>query len=331
MSKPVNYFAIGLFTLVAAGLGLAAMLIFGSSILARRTTPMLATFQGSVHGLREGAKVKAYGVDIGTVRRIMIHTDPATRETVVPVLCEIKMDELCILLGYESPEAFEQSAALEDYRAAARAMLRPESFVTGLLYIELTENTMDTDGYVLESERFAEYYAIPTVPTEMQVLLSSLQTIVQNFASADISGLVEESKGAVAELRSSLAETDFNAIERNFNSLIEDTRLLVGNPALTTVLTDMSTVLAQLNSLSSVLEERTGPVMDRLAGTLDGLETLTREARTWLDPANSLHRELIEALDQIGSAARSLRQLADFIERNPNAIISGRKTAEPQP
>jgi len=327
MSRQVNFFAIGIFTLAAAMLGLAAILIFGSSILVRRTTPMLATFQGSVHGLREGAKVKAYGVDIGTVRRIMIHKDPETGETVVPVLCDIKMDELRVLLGYDSMEAFELSTVAEDYQANARAMLRAESLVTGLLYIELTENSMQTDGFVLRGERFKDYPSIPTVPTEMQVLLNSLQSIVQNFESTDFAGLVEEGKGTLAELRSGLAQTDFKAMEENFNNLIEDTRLVVGNPAIKELLTDLSTVLRQLDSFADLLNQEAPPAMERLSQTLEALELLTRDARNWLDPSSAFHQELVEALDQIGDASRSLRQLTDYIERNPNAVLTGRNEA----
>lgn len=331
MSKQANFFAIGLFIIIATALGAAAMLIFGSSIVANRTTTLLATFQGSVHGLRDGAKVKAYGVEIGTVRKILIHKDPNSGETVVPVLFNIKMDELCILLGYESPEAFEREAGRTGFQRGARAMLRAESLVTGLLYVELTENSMESDGYVLEGERFSEYISIPTVPTEMQVMINSLLGIVQELEQSDFSGLIEETRGAVTDIRTGLREIDVKSLERNLNTLLEETRTVIANPVFEEVLDQISAVLASLSSIGTLLNERAEPALDSFADTLEGLEGLTREARTWIDPSNALYGEMIEALDQVGDTARSLRQLVETLERNPNVILTGRPQPGTQP
>ncbi|MFO7724385.1 MAG: MlaD family protein [Oceanipulchritudo sp.] len=331
MSKQANFFAIGLFIIIATALGAAAMLIFGSSIVANRTTTLLATFQGSVHGLRDGAKVKAYGVEIGAVREILIHRDSASGETVVPVLFSIKMDELCILLGYESPEAFEREAGQTGFQRGARAMLRPESLVTGLLYIELTTNAVESEGYVLESERFSEYISIPTVRTEMQVMIDSLLGIVREIEQSDFVGLIDETRDAVKDIRTGLRDVDIKRLETNINALLEETRTFVANPVFEDVLDQVSAVLVSLNSISTLLDERTEPALDRFAETLEGLDKVANEARAWLDPTNPLYGEMIEALDQVGDTARSLRQLAETLERNPNIILTGKQQPGTEP
>jgi paraquat-inducible protein B len=48
-------------------------------------------------------------------------------------------------------------------------------------------------------------------------------------------------------------------------------------------------------------------------------------------PDSQLHTELIQALQQIGGAAQSLSSLADFLERHPNALITGRKKPDQKP
>ena len=61
MKKKANFFAIGIFVIAAAVIAGASVILFGSGSLTKETTTLLAIFQGSANGLREGAKVKAYG------------------------------------------------------------------------------------------------------------------------------------------------------------------------------------------------------------------------------------------------------------------------------
>jgi paraquat-inducible protein B len=48
-------------------------------------------------------------------------------------------------------------------------------------------------------------------------------------------------------------------------------------------------------------------------------------------PDSQLHTDLIQALEQITGAAQSLSSLADFLERHPNALITGRKKPDQKP
>lgn len=328
MSKRANFFAIGLFTLTALILGIFTVLLFGSSILAKRSTTVLVTFQGSVHGLRDGAKVKAYGVDIGTVRNILIHRIPETGDTVVPVLCDIKVDELSVLLGYDSVHAFDEDAERMGLRSNARAMLRAESLLTGLLYIELTENPTDENGFILSDERFAEYPSIPSVPTDMQVLLNSLQTIVASLESTDFQGLIEEGKATLAAYRNILAEVDFEAMALHLTTVLEEASDLVTRPELKTSLEDLSRLMARLDRFGAAVETDAAGVIEDLRSTLGQVGTVAAEAQLLLNPSGAFSSQLVQALEEITATSRSLRDLLEFIERNPNALITGRKQPE---
>ena len=73
MNKRANFFAIGLFVIIAGILAGAAVVIFGAGLLNKHTRRIYCDLSGSANGLREGAKVKAYGVEIGSVKRVMLH------------------------------------------------------------------------------------------------------------------------------------------------------------------------------------------------------------------------------------------------------------------
>ncbi len=65
-------------------------------------------------------------------------------------------------------------------------------------------------------------------------------------------------------------------------------------------------------------------------GTLTNADALINNASTLIAPDSPLNAGLVNMLEQSGGAARSLRALADYLERHPEALIHG-KTGEAQP
>lgn len=57
--------------------------------------------------------------------------------------------------------------------------------------------------------------------------------------------------------------------------------------------------------------------LESLRGTLDGVHGL-------LAPETPLAVELTRTVADLGRAARALRELADYLERNPSAVVFGR-------
>jgi len=51
----------------------------------------------------------------------------------------------------------------------------------------------------------------------------------------------------------------------------------------------------------------------------------------FVDPNSPTSYELTKALKELSGAARSLRLMADFLERNPRALLFGRPESEKKP
>lgn len=325
MSKQANFFAIGIFVIAAFVIGVGTFIIFGTASLYRNTATFVATFQESANGLRTGAKVKAYGVEIGQVKRIMLHRVQRTDEVVIPVLMEIDLGQVSNLLGYSSFREFDESMDIRYLERDAKAQLQLESFVTGVLYVELIFG-QEGHGFVLLDNRFADYLAVPTVPTDMQVLLQSIQSIASNLGQVDFAGLMENTSETLDEIRVSIEELDLNNVVDNMNSLIADTRSKINSPELQEAAANMFSLMESLNRLGSLADARAEGTLDQLNKTLRQLESTSKDARSWLDPSSSVYREVTAALNQVADASRSLRILVEYIERNPNALITGRRT-----
>lgn len=327
MSKQANFFAIGIFVIAAFVIGVGTFIVFGSASIYKRTAIFVATFRESTNGLREGAKVKAYGVEIGQVKRIMLHRMDWSEEVVIPVLMEIDLGQVSSLLGFRSFREFDESTDLHYLERDVQAKLQLESFVTGVLYVELVFGE-DQEGYILDSDRFAEYAAVPTVPTDMQLLLRSIQSIATNLGQVDFAGLMEETSDTLKEIRTSITELQLNAVVANLNDLIGETRSKLNSPELKEATDQMRAILQSLNRLGTLADSRASETLDQLDSTLAELEKASREARDWLDPSSAIYQEVIEAFNQIGDASRSLRVLVEYLERNPNAILTGRPTTQ---
>jgi len=329
MSKRANYFSIGIFVIIAFVLGAGSFTYFGAARFHRNTDDIIATFRGTTNGLRLGAKVKAYGVEIGQVKRIMLHRVVDSDEIVIPVLLEIDLDNVSTLLGYKNYNDFSASPRYQKLDLDAFATLQSESVLTGLLYVELVFG-QGSDGFVLDSERFSDYQSIPTQPTEMELMLKSLQNVATNLGQTDFSGLVEDIKSTVNDLQFKINGLDIEGLQTSINDLLLNTQEIVDDPKLAEVITEMSGVMQNLNNITSIFEEHADDTFIQLQETLAQLEDSTLEAGNWLSPSSAVYREFVDSLDQIGDAARSLRILIQYLERNPNALLTGKPTGEPE-
>jgi paraquat-inducible protein B len=96
--------------------------------------------------------------------------------------------------------------------------------------------------------------------------------------------------------------------------------------------------LASLRELSKQLEMTIVPLGKSLQRTADETQKLEAEladtlgaVKQLVKPGSPLTQQLSTALQDVSAAARSVRQLADSLERNPGAIVRGRSTEGGRP
>ena len=89
MKKKISPALIGAFVLGALGLFVAAVLILGSGRLFVQSRDFVLYFDGSVNGLRVGAPVKFKGVEIGSVRDILLSLTKDMSVQRIPVVVRV--------------------------------------------------------------------------------------------------------------------------------------------------------------------------------------------------------------------------------------------------
>ena len=86
-----------------------------------------------------------------------------------------------------------------------------------------------------------------------------------------------------------------------------------------------------VQGLVAKLDTQVEPVRTELVQTLHSFHDAAESIQKFLGPQSGLSEEAGRTLQQLTATARSLQELADFLERNPNALITGKKRPGKEP
>lgn len=335
MSKKTNPVAIGAFVVAAVALIAAAVGIFGGAELFQRKLRFITYFDTSVKGLRVGSNVLFRGVRVGYVTDISLVGDADTLEFLTPVTMEILPEALTVtregrLLGRDQ----RQDVSMQDLVVAGlRAQLGTESFVTGQLVVELD---FRPEMPAVFRGTDPPYPEIPSVQSNIQQLVESVQRWFAEFTdTVDVGELSADIQDLISGLDSLINSPDLRASLAGINQLVNDpdTRALGGD--LRTAIRDFRAAVADTRQLVNNADSRLDPVAGQLAQTLERMDTTLAAGEALIDSAadqvqgeSQLAYELTRTLGEIKDAARSLRIFLDYIERNPEALLRGKRTED---
>jgi paraquat-inducible protein B len=257
--------------------------------------PFLVRFRDTIGDLKAGAQVLVRGMPMGTVREVKITFDPAQARFDIPVT--IELDPRPFVAGEPSegsaPKVRETIGAL--VRAGLRAELAPANLFPGSLAVTLE---MRPEAAPVEQQR--PDVGLPEIPTT-GVPLEPLGEKMKRIAGRIEALPLEET---VARL----------------NGLIEAAKRLVESPAVAGLLTNLAEGSSSLVPAAKQLEPALHEV--RALGARAG--ELMQETQALMENLQPLTADVTRTLDQIDEAARSMRLLADMLERQPQAILRGK-------
>ena len=328
MSKKANPTSIGLFLAVGIALSIAGLLLFSSRSLFHPQQKFIVYFNASLKGLNPGAPVKFRGVTIGSVVEILIHHNQAAGDFSMPVvitidkkLAQSKSDQLL--------QVNSQSKLDHLISQGFRARLDSESLVTGVLYIAL-DIVPDAPPPVFH-QLTAQYSEIPTMPSQIQQLLEDL-------AHLDLHGLSEKLGGILTRVDVILSQLDLPAINAGVTNLLGSANRLVNTPDLTNSFASLKKALDQAGVLLKHVDGRVDPLADSITNTLHHAQKTLADFRVALQdvsgligPDSPIPSDLKAALENFSNAGRAVADLAEFLKRNPNTLLTGRKQPKEQP
>jgi paraquat-inducible protein B len=306
MSKQASPTMIGAFVLGAMALVVVGILALGGGKFFERTRTMVAYFSGNVNGLAVGAPVKFRGVKLGEVTSISMIVDAGGGDGRIEVVMRVLQD-VGRVINVPRGSARSDFAEFLVEKRGLRAKLSTESFVTGQLYVDL-----DFDPSV-PGERAGlskEYLEVPTIPSDMEQLRNTLADALAAIRKLPLADIAEDLRDTVASIRELTASGEIGDAVRNVNTTFVELQKLVAN-------LDTQIAAADLDGMAAAA-----------SGALHSADATLATVTAALEPGSPLRYQLAEALQELASAARSIRVLADTIERNPRAVLFGKTGAE---
>jgi paraquat-inducible protein B len=329
MNKKMSPAVIGAFVLGAVALIVIAILVFGSGRLFRQTREFVLYFDNSVNGLRIGAPVKFKGVEIGSVKDIRLQLEKGAEVNKIPVIIEIDLKKLTSR-GAQADitmnrEMFQQAIV----ERGLRGQLEMESLVTGLLFVALDFLPGTPLNLVQQAGGDYEYPEVPTLPTTL-----------------------EQAKDAVTRIMSKLEDIDFKELGANLQATLKGVNRTVNSPEIESVLRSLARVMPKVDEAVVNIRNLAGTTEAKVKVLADDLQHTSADARVALKQAGDalkqteetmkraeaaaaniealsdldspVNYELVKGLRDVSTAARSLRSLTDYLERNPRAPIFGK-------
>ncbi|BHH86098.1 MlaD family protein [Desulforhopalus sp. 52FAK] len=329
MAKQANTTMIGGFVVIAFFILAASVVILGSGKLFQRTESFVLYFDTSIKGLNVGAPVLLQGVQIGSVTDILIRANRQDLTMSIPVFIEIRQDKFEVDETI-SPQGNSKKTIAQLADRGLRAVLSTQSMITGQLMIELDYfpgspvNLKSLDPELTE---------IPTIPSTTERLFQKLQKIdlshIENIMAGvdrlvnnpDLSEGIKSLRLAADDMQLIIGKLDsyIGDVTDSIDNTLSDTRTLVNN--VNTQVQPLADHVRQLLEDFDAVALNINKQLDVVAASLD--ESLVG-VRGVVSEDAPLVIQLEETLGNVSSMTDSIRQLADYLEQHPEALIRGK-------
>jgi paraquat-inducible protein B len=300
---------VGSFVLAGIALLVIAVVLVGSGSVFSTKHRFVTYFSGSVSGLRVGAPVKFRGIPVGQVTGVYIALAGQVELSRIPVLFDV--DERLLRSRGGGSRIGDPEFVDSLIGEGLRAELDLESFVTGQKFVSLDFFPDHPAVFVREGD--VSYQEIPSIA--MPSVQQDLTSFVEELRQADITQLVRRLSRLAARADTSVQGLHVAELRATLDSTMRIAAV---------TMEEIATLARTLNERAPTAADALQETSARLARTLEALEATARTTSETLDPQSPVIVGLEESLREIAAAARALRQLTEYLERNPSALLRGR-------
>ena len=333
MNNKANPVVIGAFVVSALAVLIIALTAFGAAKFFEKTESAICYFRDSVNGLEVGAPVKYKGVTIGKVNNILIFQAPQNPRKSL-IAAKLSLDTTTIRkrsMGGEKPKdpKEQMQKQIED---GLRAKLKFQSVVTGMLYVELDyleENKPYRLHKIINDDENA--IEIPVEESGISDTIKMMEDTLKEVAQIDFKGISQNLNSLLKNSSDKIAQLDVKAINQNLVQTLENANAILEQAKNENLAGELKEAVAQAKS---ALEASQGAIsglsadaqktMQKANAVMDSAGKFMENANAIVSPNSPFLYDISIFLKNISSAANSIKALADFLDRNPNALLTGR-------
>ena len=267
--------------------------------------PFLVYFDGSVRGLSVGAPVEFRGITVGSVTNIELQFDRATGKIRIPVSIEIEPQRIIPDLTQEQLEQSKYRSMSNLVERGLRAQLQTGNLLTGELFVDLV---FAPDAPAAQLDTSGPVPVIPSVPATLEALQASATGILNKIAALPIEQLVQSLNQTAAGLEKIVNAPELQTAAASFGPAI----------------TDVRQIIAKLDAAATPLLGNATAATQTLNTTLKDAQTAIASIQRTLGSGSALTTNAENLMQELTRAARSIRVFADYLERNPQALLRGK-------
>ncbi len=282
----------------------ATFLLYADEVQARTAAtergfiPLLLYFDDSLAGLQVGAPVTFRGIAVGQVLDIDLRLNVDREDLSLPVKIEIFNDAI-ELTGAAVSDLEDDALAEFLVDRGLRARLATTNVLTGALEVQL-DFYADVEPATIAFEDGLG--VLPTIPSTLAQLEASVQGILDKLAGLPL-----------------------ETVSADLGALVASAQELLASPELPQVIADVQATGAALRNLAERVDREADPLFrDARAAMASAREALSA-ADTAAENADRLSFDAEQLLRELRAAARAIRTFAEYLERNPEALIQGRQ------
>ena len=328
MSKPANKTLLGIFVLGAIALLVIAIVVLGSGKFFRKTDKAVCFFEGSVGGLDVGAPVVFNGVRIGEVTGVVLRYDTRDLTATIPVYIEIDPQRMKTV--GPRPTNFGENLKLLIHHGL-RARLELESIVTGKLQVSLGFYPDRPVKLVGADQRYPE---IPTIP-------STIQEITKKIEKLPLEQIFKDIGSAADGINRLVNSPEINKTLRSVSVAADEAKDLIGklDARIDPLVLNVEAAVKDARMLLQNIDRQVEPLGPSIQRASDGIDKTLKSAEAALNSAQKaidgvegtisedspLVYQLNKTLEEVSNLARSIRHLADYLERHPESVLRGKE------
>ncbi len=257
-------------------------------------------FEESVRGLSPGAPVEFRGIPIGQVIDIKSEFDFKINKVKIPVIAAVEPERISYH-GNLPDGVSRENLTAHLVERGLRAQLRTGNLLTGQNYVALDFFPNAKPAALVRNGKYG-YTEFPTTPTQL-----------------------EEIGTKVSQLVAKLDKIPIDEIGLDLSATIKGARRIANSPEIIEAVKSLNATVKELQLLAAELRTRTAPEVN---ATLQHAQASLAAATDVLESGSPLQSRLKETLEELASAARALRVLSDYLERQPQSLLTGKEPVQ---
>ncbi|HEX7936234.1 MAG TPA: MlaD family protein [Paraburkholderia sp.] len=265
-------------------------------------------FDGAVGGLEPGAAVELRGFHVGTVTNVHLHYDAGTGTLSTPV--QLALDPSALGIVGAPPPANGNWRPLVDgmlnrlIAQGLRARLTQDPAFVGPRKVSL-DFVKDAPGATLAAGDGTP--VIPSVASaDLDAMTSQAHDIITKIDALPIRETGEQVRGIAARINA-----------------------LSASPQIKDSLAHIDSAVTQIDRTLQQVSPQIGPLVALLRDTASSADQAVASANQTLGGDATSQNDLPSALRELTDTARSIRALADYLDRHPEALVRGRQEDKP--